>query len=298
MLRPDAGHPHRHGPVARAVAVDVADRQLHLVGDPAGEARVLRVLGVDGIQRLVQRDHPVGVDAAQEAEHRTRLGLGSGPGARFVVTVEIPPARGKVAVQVDAAGVLAAAPTKTVRVHHRDNPQVDPGDRLMVTQVQQRAGGLLLVAVHGADGHHCPPVGPIPQAVRADRSILHGAADDPLRDDGPLRTVEDPGRASRRRCARRLDARSAGHRHVQACCEDCEDCEDDGNDAPRDASLHRCPFDDVQSVSGHSLSVARVLGQWCGPQLGRTARQCWPARRRTQQPARWSFTMPLACIRA
>ena len=95
-----------------------------------------------------------GLIVAQEPHHRPGLRLRRRPRAGLVAAVEVGPAVGEVAVEVDAVGVLAGAAGEPVGVVGRDHPQVDAADRPAVAQRQQDLPGVPLVAVHGRDQQH------------------------------------------------------------------------------------------------------------------------------------------------
>jgi hypothetical protein len=144
----------------------------------AGEVRVTaRLLGVaalrdvDEAERLVVVDGERGALAQDEASDRASLGLrpGLGAGAR--------PMLGRVAVEVDAAGVRAGVVREAVGVEVLDQEQLATGRRRGVLERRDDAAAGGLVAVDLADDEDLAGGVRVADARDGDRAVLDGVAD-------------------------------------------------------------------------------------------------------------------------
>jgi hypothetical protein len=111
----------------------------------------------DEPQLLVVVDGHVRADVLDQPLQRAGLRLARGRAAREV-GVERPPAAGpaerEVAVEVDAARVLARASADAIGVSGLDRPELDAGRRLGPAQPPDHRVAGALVAVDRADGEH------------------------------------------------------------------------------------------------------------------------------------------------
>lgn len=174
--------PAGHRAVADTTAGEGLAGEVQRPGDPAGVALVLGV-GVHAPQRLMEAEHPPRADVSQEPHHRARLGLRARPGPGLVAPVEVLPAVGEVAVEVDTAGVLAGAGREAVGVVRRHDPQVDAVHPPAVAQAGEDAPGRRLVTVHRRDEHHLG-LAALAEVPGRDRPAPHRAAEDALLQDG------------------------------------------------------------------------------------------------------------------
>jgi hypothetical protein len=158
---------HERGRAREAVVLP-ADRRAVVARQPAGGQP--DAAGVGAHRRAVgaarQDDEPhvlvvvereVGLDIGDERLQRTGLGLGRAARAG-VVRLERPPAAGppvrEVAVEIDAAGVLARPGAHPVGVRALDEPELDTGGRREPAQPPHHRMPRRLVAVDRADHQH------------------------------------------------------------------------------------------------------------------------------------------------
>ena len=134
---------------------------------------------VDERERLVVGERERGPLAPDEPLQRARLGLGRGPAAGEV-RVERPPAGApvarEVAVEVDAARVLARAGGDPVGVRGADEQQPDARGRRRRAQPRDHRVPGGLVAVDRADHEHRGRRGRVADALDGQRAVARGGA--------------------------------------------------------------------------------------------------------------------------